>query len=132
MKCQLDATREFYLCVLSSTCFGYIRPSSGALDFELQHMVFCTKFLDGWWSWEPLYRSCVRSGWCCVTCTAPSAPYHHPFKKIGAENRTLQLNIWCSWWWAFVPETCWAKNTSIKLPCCIKLAFQIISLKMCT
>ena len=26
---------------LSSTCFGYIRPSSGALDVELQHMVFC-------------------------------------------------------------------------------------------
>ena len=34
----------------SSTCFGYIRPSSGALDVELQHMVFCTEFLDRWWS----------------------------------------------------------------------------------
>ena len=30
--------------------FGYIRPSSGALDVELQHMIFCTEFLDGWWS----------------------------------------------------------------------------------
>ena len=29
---------------------GYIRPSSGALNVELQHMVFCTEFLDGWWS----------------------------------------------------------------------------------
>ena len=28
------------------------------------------------------------------------------------------------------PETCRAKNTSIKLHCCIKLAFQIISLSM--
>ena len=36
-------------CVGSSTCFGYIRPSSGALDVELQRMVFCTEFLDGWW-----------------------------------------------------------------------------------
>ena len=27
-----------------------IRQSSGALDVELQHMVFCTEFLDGWWS----------------------------------------------------------------------------------
>ena len=61
-------------------------------------MVFCTEFLDGWWSWEPLRRSCVRCGWCRV----PSAPY--------------------------VPETCRAKNTLIKLPCCIKLAFQIISI----
>jgi hypothetical protein len=39
----------------------------------------------------------------------------------------LQLNIWCSWWWAYVPETCRAKNTLIKLPYCIKLAFQIIN-----
>ena len=30
VKCQLDATRGFYWCILSSTCFGYIRPSSGA------------------------------------------------------------------------------------------------------
>jgi len=28
---------------------------------------------------------------------------------------------------AYVPETCRAKNTSIKLSCCIKLAFQNIS-----
>ena len=42
----------------------YVRPSSGALDVELQHMVFCTEFLDGWWSWEPLCRSCLRCGWC--------------------------------------------------------------------
>jgi hypothetical protein len=27
---------------------GVVR--SGALDVELQHMVFCTEFLDGWWS----------------------------------------------------------------------------------
>ena len=27
---------------------------------------------------------------------------------------------------AFVPETCRAKNTLIKSPCCIKLTFQII------
>jgi len=51
------------------------------LDVELQHMVFCTEFLDGWWSWEPLRRSCVRCGWCL---------------KLGAKkkkNLILQLNI---------------------------------------
>ena len=47
-----------------------------------------------------------------------------------AENHMLQLNIWCSWWWAYVPETCRAKNTLVKSPCCIKLAFQIISLEV--
>jgi len=71
VKCQLDATRWFYWCILSSTCFGYIRSSSGALEAELQHMVFCTEFLDGWWSWEPLRRSCLRCRWCRA---APSAP----------------------------------------------------------
>ena len=32
----------------------------------------------------------------------------------------------------YVPETCRAKNTSIKLLCCIKLAFQIIWWGRCT
>jgi len=50
-----------------------------------------------------------------------------PIQKLGAENHMLQLNIQCSWWWAYVPETCRAKNTLIKLPSCIKLAFQVIS-----
>ena len=140
-------------------------------------MVFCTEFLDGWWSWEPLGRSCVRCGWCCAHSTirtvhtthaatlkatthpktrcrkpyaatqqlmlldgavrtAPSAPHTRPTQrlsrppptqKLGIENHMLQLNIQCSWWWAYVPETCRAKNTSIKLPCCIKLTFHIIS-----
>jgi len=43
---------------LESRCVGRVygadgsvpHPSSGALDVELQHMVFCTEFADGWWS----------------------------------------------------------------------------------
>ena len=38
------------------------------------------------------------------------------------------FNIQCSWWWAYVPETCLAKNILRKVPCCIKLAFHFISL----
>ena len=105
--------KVFYWCILSSTCFGYIRPSSGASDVELQHMVFCTEFLDGWWSWELL-------------CSGSQD--HHPSKK------SVQKNISCSSTSndpadgrMYVPETCRAKNTSIKLPCFIKMAFQIIS-----
>ena len=69
-------------------------------------------------------------------CTAPSASYTRPtqrlsrtppIQKLGAGNHMLQLDVWCSWWWAYIPETCRAKNTLIKLPCCIKLAFQIIT-----
>ena len=91
-----------------------------------------TEFLDRWWSWEPLRRLCVRCEWCrapSAPCTRPTQRLSRPppIQKLGAENRMLQLNVWCSWWWAYVPETRWAKNTLIKLPCCIKLAFQIIS-----
>ena len=55
-----------------------------------------------------------------------------PFQILGAENHMLQLNIECSWWWAYAPETCQAKNTLIKLPCCINLAFQVITWGRCT
>jgi len=115
---------------LALTCFGYICPSSGALDIELQHTVFCTEFLDGWWFWEPLRRSCVRCGWCRA---APSAPYTWPMQrlsrpppiqKLGAEKTQhlmlLMMDV-CT-------RTCRAKNTSIKLPCCIKLTFRFISI----
>ena len=70
-----------------------------------------------------------------ILCTAPSAPYKRPtqrlsrpppIQKLGTENHMLQLNISCLWWWTYVPETCRAKNTSIKLPSCIKLAFHFI------
>jgi len=37
-------------------------------------MVFCTEFLDVWWSWEPLFMSCVRYGWCRAShCTIRTA-----------------------------------------------------------
>ena len=80
LKCQLDATRWFYWCILSSTCFGYISPSSGALDVELQHMVCCTEFLDGWWSWELLRRSCVRCG--CTHDLRSGSQDYYPSKNL--------------------------------------------------
>ena len=70
--------------------------------------------------------------------TAPSAPYTRPtqwlsrpppIQKLGAENHMLQLN---SWWWAYVSETCRAKNISITLPSCMKLSFHFISWGRCT
>ena len=62
---------------------------------------------------------------------------HHPYRKHDLRSfsqdhhpskNSVQKTICCSWWWAYVPETCRAKNTSIKLPSCIKLAFHFISL----
>jgi len=90
------------------------------------------------------YFYCILSSTCFVGCcfrTPLSAPHTRPtqwlsrpppIQKLGAENHILQLNIQCSWWCTYVPETYRTKNTSIKLPCCIKLAFQVISWGRCT
>ena len=40
--------------------------------------VWFSEFLDGWWSWEPLPRLCVRCGW----CMAPSALYTRPTQQL--------------------------------------------------
>jgi len=78
---------------------GTYSPSSGALDVELKHMVFCTEFLDG--------------------CTAPSAPYTRPTQRLSRPPKIQKLRCrkpyvstqnLCSWWWAYVPETCRAKE----------------------
>jgi len=59
-------------------------------------MVFCTEFLDGWWSSEPLRGSCVRCGWCRAR--------HHPHRthdsRSGSEDHhpsknSVQKTIWC-------------------------------------
>jgi hypothetical protein len=67
------------------------------MDVELQHIVFCTEFLDGWWSWEPLCRSCVQCGWCHAwhhlhrTHDLRSGSQdHHPSKN------SVQKNICCN------------------------------------
>ena len=130
-----------YWSFLSSTCFGRIRPLSWALDVK----VAAYGFLHRVFGWVVVLRTAV---W--VVCTVRMLPcarqhahrtQHRPtqrlsrpttIQKLGAENHWLQLNVWRSWWWAYVPETCRAKETSIKLPCCIKLAFQIISWGRCT
>ena len=96
VKWQLDVIRWFYWCILSSICFGYIRSSSGALDVELQPMVFCTEFLDGWWSWELLRRSGVRCGLCArhhphrTHDPRSGCQEHHPSKN------SVQKTICCS------------------------------------
>ena len=72
-------------------CFGYISPSSGALDVELQHMVYCTEFLEGWWSWEPLRRSCVRCGW----CRASHGTIRTVHTTYAAALKTTLLAPWC-------------------------------------
>jgi len=49
---------------------GTHAESSGALDVELQHMVLCTEFLDGW----VVLRAAVYGADGAVRLTAPSAP----------------------------------------------------------
>ena len=121
---------NFINVFFSSTCFGDIRPSSGALDVELQHMVFCTDFLDGWWSWE-LLRAVPHHPHRTHDLHSGSQD-HHPSKN------SVQKTIYCNSTsnapddGRMYPKQVALKNTLIKLPYCIKLAFQIISLSRCT
>ena len=50
LNASLMQQGNFIDVFLARHVFGYIRPSSGALDVELQRMVLFTEFLDGWWS----------------------------------------------------------------------------------
>jgi len=47
---------KFFLCILSSTCFGYTRPSSGALD-----MLICSIWFSApsFWMGGGLESRCV-------------------------------------------------------------------------
>ena len=60
-------------------------------------MVFCTKFLDGWWSQELLHGSCFRCGWCRAVAQ------HHPHCKHNP----------CSGSWDYCPS----KNSVQKIIC---------------
>jgi len=93
-------------------------------------------FAPSFWMGGGLESRCVGHVYGANGRTAPSALHTRPMQrlsrpppiqKLGAQNHMLQLNIWCSWWWAYIPKTCRAKDISIKLSCCIKLAFHIIS-----
>ena len=60
----------------------------------------------------------------CVgrVCGADGAVHHPHRRKPYAAIQHLMLLMM-----GYVPETCRAKNSLIKLPCCNKLAFQIMS-----
>ena len=49
---------------------------------------------------------------------------------LGAENHMLQLNILCSWWWAYIPETCIAKNTYLLTQWCRVLLEKLTGLQL--
>jgi len=100
-------------------------------------MVFCTEF---WMDGGGLESRCVYGADGVVARHHPhrthdlhtgSQDHHHPSKN--SVHKTICCNSTSD---ApddgHVPETCRAENTSIKLPCCIKLAFHIISWGRCT
>jgi len=62
-------------------------------QLELQHMVFCTECLEGWWSWQPSRRSCVRCGWCHATC--PKTWCRKPY--AATQHLTLLMMGVCTW-----------------------------------
>jgi len=56
----------------------------------MQHMVFCTEILDGWWSWEPLRRSCMRCGW-CRACAARHLFFRHLRKERRLKSKETKF-----------------------------------------
>jgi len=95
-----------YWSFLSSTYFGRIRPSSGALDVKLQHIVFCIQFVDEWWSWEPLRGSCVRFWW----CRAPHGTIIHNSLEL---YTALSLYIVVRWYWNILALPFLAERTML-------------------
>jgi len=86
------------------------RHVSGTYAHHQEHKVLsCSIWFSApsFWMGDGLESRCVR----------------HVYGADGAVHCTIRtVNTY-----AYVPETCRAKNTSIKLPSCIKLAFHFIS-----
>jgi len=76
---------NFNYGILSSTYFGYIRPSSGALDVELKH----TCFLHRVFGWVVVLRAAVLVV-CTVRMVSCDSP---PIQKLSSENHMLELSI---------------------------------------
>jgi len=115
----------FFTSYMLNIFRALIYPSPGACDYSVELPL---------WSYYSWFDVCWSFGvvgleWypCCRL-----QPETRIALQLGAENHMLQLNIQCSWWWAYAPEICRAKNTSIKLPSCITLTFQVISWGRCT
>ena len=108
------------------------RHVSGTYAHHQEHwMLSCSIWFSApsFWMGGGLERRCVGRVCGAAPHTRPTQRLSRspPIQKLGAENHMLQLNIQGSWW-AYLPETCRSKNTLIKLPCCIYLAFQVSSL----
>ena len=92
----------------------FARHVSGTYTHHQEHQTSCSI-----WFSAPSFRMGGGLESRCVGRPTQWLSSPPPIQKLGAENHMLQLNVWCSWWWAYVPETCRAKNTLIKLPFCI-------------
>ena len=74
------------------------RHVSGTYTHHQEHQTLsCTiwfsEFLDEWWSWEPLRRSCVRCGWCRETTTSAPHGDQNPYERFGKETNMLHLTV---------------------------------------
>jgi len=70
--------------------------------------VFLARYVSGTYAHHQDHHTLSCSVWFSAPHTRPTQHLSRPppIQKLGAENHILQLNVWCSWWWAYVPETC--------------------------
>jgi len=104
-------------------------------------MAFCTEFVDVWWSWEPLHRSCVRWGWCravrlvvlavvgcgcvelrrelCALCeglhTVHTAPHNHSQHNQCRIPHAAVHGLFLLMMGIMMPETCWDRSLIINI-----------------
>jgi len=125
--CNANLMQQVLLLIyiLSSTCFGYINPSSGALDDELQHMVFCTVL----WMSGGLESRCIGRVY------GANGAVHHPHRThdlySGCQDHhpskiSVQKTIYCNSTPNAPDDGRMYPKQWIKLPCCVKLTFHII------
>jgi len=84
---------------LESRCVGRVYGADGAVHWTIRTV-------------HTTYPAALK------TTTLPKTRCRKPY---AATQHLILLMM------GYVPETCRAKNTLIKLPCCMKLAFHIIS-----
>ena len=96
----------------TSIIMYYQQTTTDCSDWQIQHYlhVYCWQLLSSHSDW---HEGCLT--------------VHLPHEIMWNANLMQQGKFIDVFLAQHVPETCRAKNTSLKLPCCIKLAFHITS-----
>jgi len=120
VQCRLskNGLHDFSIVLLAGSCFNYwqrISNLEGCLTVHLLHEIMWNAILMQWGNFIDVFLALHASG--------AYHPSTYSVQKTICRNSTSHAPDDAH----MCPKTCRAKNTSIKLPRYIKLAFHIIS-----